>query len=145
MKRIISLFAFIFIFSLGFAQSQGTPSNVDIHTEVDEMASYPGGLAELHKFLGINTTLGKYGVEGEEAHFDIQFVVEKDGSVHDIKLSDESGNVSEEIFKDYVQALERMPNWTPAKKDGQVVKSLYTLPIHIKFHEELKFKKAKKN
>lgn len=146
MKKIFCLFSVLFIFAISFAQNPTTSSNNsdnEIYKEVDVAASFPGGMAEMHKFLGINTTLGKFGEPDTEVHFDIEFVVEKDGSISDIKLAKDAGEVSQPLFDDYVKVIKEMPKWDPAKKDEKIVRSLYTLPIHIKFKEELKFKKRK--
>lgn len=144
MKKIFFLFSVLFIFAGSYAQNPTTSTNNsdnEIYKEVDVIASFPGGMAEMHKFLGSKTTLGKFGEPGTEVIFKIEFVVEKDGSITDIKLVEDAGEVSQPLFDDYVKVIKEMPKWDAAKKDGKIVRSLYVLPIKIKFQEELKFKK----
>ncbi len=59
----------------------------------------------------------------------VSFVVEKDGSLSDIKvLRDPGFGVGAEA----VRVLKGMPKWEPAKQNGAKVRSQFTLPISIK-------------
>lgn len=59
----------------------------------------------------------------------VSFVVEKDGSLSDIKvLRDPGFGVGAEA----VRVLKAMPKWEPAKQNGAKVRSQFTLPISIK-------------
>jgi protein TonB len=62
----------------------------------------------------------------------LQFVVEKDGSITDMKVV-RSPDVC------YLQAatlyMDRMPLWLPGKRNGEIVPCLYTLPVKYKFIE----------
>lgn len=146
MKKIVSFICVLMMFAAVQAQTP-TPvsdnSDNQIYKECDVIASFPGGMAEMHKFIGTKATIGKFGQPGTDVNFKIEFVVEKDGSITDIKLAENSGEVSKELLDEYIKVIKEMPKWDPAKKNGNVVRSLYTLPVNIKFQEELKFKKQK--
>lgn len=59
----------------------------------------------------------------------VQFVVEKDGSISDVKvLRGIGGGCDEEA----VRVVKSMPKWKPGKQRGQPVRVYYTLPIDFK-------------
>lgn len=58
-----------------------------------------------------------------------QFVISKDGSVINIKVLN---GVDSDIKMLVTSILEKMPKWTPGKKDGKPVNVLYTIPIIFK-------------
>jgi len=120
-------------------------------------AKYPGGEGELYKFLATNIRYPKlcqsFGVQGRVI---ISFVVEKDGSITEIKKlrgpgmelsevdvtsykeknpeSTEEPKVGQDLgellYEEGVRVLKAMPKWDPAKdKDGNIVRSRFNLPI----------------
>ncbi len=59
----------------------------------------------------------------------MEFVVEKDGSISDVKvLRGIGGGCDEEA----VRVVKSMPKWKPGKQRGQPVRVYYTLPIDFK-------------
>ena len=57
----------------------------------------------------------------------LRFVVEKDGSLTDIKALDNKYGVGDEA----IRVLKSMPKWTPAKQGGNVVRSSFTWKITL--------------
>lgn len=66
------------------------------------------------------------GIQGQAL---IQFVVEKDGSIGDIKPL---RGISKEIKTECLRLLAAMPIWIPGTQDGEVVRVRYALPIKFK-------------
>lgn len=59
----------------------------------------------------------------------VSFIVEKDGSLSDIKVvRDLGGGCAAEC----IRVVKLMPNWIPAKQDGQPVRVEYHLPIRFR-------------
>lgn len=58
----------------------------------------------------------------------LTFVVEKDGSITDIKVMRDPGYGA---GKEAVRVLQTMPKWKPARQDNKAVRSQFTLPITI--------------
>lgn len=56
----------------------------------------------------------------------VSFVVEKDGSIQDVKI--EKG-VTPALNEEALRVVRSMPKWTPALKDGKEVRTVLTLPI----------------
>ncbi len=59
----------------------------------------------------------------------VEFVVEKDGSIADIKVLN---GVSKDIKKVVVSLVHDMPTWRPGMQRGEPVRVLYTLPVSFR-------------
>ena len=94
---------------------------------VEEMPEFPGGLAEAMKFLAKNIN---YPVAAQQAKIEgrviVQFVVEKDGSVSDVKVM---RGVNSELDAEAIRVVSMMPKWIPGKQRGKAVAVKYTMPI----------------
>lgn len=98
-----------------------------IFTVVEESASFPGGMQELYKYVGSNLVYPQQAREtGTQGKVFITFVVEKDGSLTDVKvLRDIGSGCGEEA----VRVVKSMPKWKPAKQRGKAVRMRFNLPI----------------
>lgn len=107
------------------------PANNDsIYDIVEVNAGFPGGEEAMYKWLAQNIKYPKECVEkGIQGRVMIQFVVNKDGSIPDIKvLKSPHSLLSEEA----IRVVKAMPFWTPAKVKGKAVRSRFRLPINFK-------------
>lgn len=108
------------------------PDNAGENGEMtpDVLPQYPGGENEMFKYLAMNVhypqTAMAAGVQGRVV---VEFVVEKDGSLGDIKVLK---SVSPDLDAEAVRVAETMPAWTPAQKDGQPVRCKMALPVSFK-------------
>ncbi len=119
---------------------------------VEEPAQYPGGQGALMQYLAQNIRYPKISAEnGVQGRVIVQFVIEKDGSLSNFKIVKDAKPVSDGITVnaqgttaegndipkeaygalniEALRVLRGMPNWTPAKQRGQVVRMRYTLPV----------------
>lgn len=119
---------------------------------VEEPAQYPGGQGALMQYLAQNIRYPKISAEnGVQGRVLVQFVIEKDGSLSNFKIVKDAKPVSDGITVnaqgttaegndipkeaygalniEALRVLRGMPNWTPAKQRGQVVRMRYTLPV----------------
>lgn len=122
---------------------------------LDHAPQYPGGIPELMKFLSNNiqypVEAEHYGVEGRVM---VNFVVDKDGTVSDMKVAktELKNRLSDKKFKKYsdidkyamrekgegqlkeeaLRVVRKMPNWEPALRRGEKVRVKYSLPITFK-------------
>ena len=94
---------------------------------VEQMPSFPGGDAELMKFLSTHI---KYPVVAEENGIQgrviATFVVERDGSISDVKVVK---SVDPALDKEAIRVLKSMPKWIPGKQNGSAVRVKYTVPV----------------
>ena len=56
----------------------------------------------------------------------VQFVVETDGRVSDVKVAKE---VFPSLDAEAIRVVQAMPKWTPGKDKGKLVRVKYNLPI----------------
>ena len=94
---------------------------------VEQMPSFPGGDAELMKYLNSHI---KYPVVAEENGIQgrviATFVVERDGSISDVKVVK---SVDPSLDKEAIRVLKSMPKWIPGKQNGSAVRVKYTVPV----------------
>ena len=94
---------------------------------VEEMPSFPGGNGALMSYLNNNT---KYPVvaqeNGVQGRVIISFVVERDGSISDVKVA---RSVDPSLDREAQRVVKSMPRWTPGKQNGQTVRVKYTVPV----------------
>ncbi|MBQ8065607.1 MAG: energy transducer TonB [Prevotella sp.] len=94
---------------------------------VEQMPSFPGGPAALMQFLSSNI---KYPVVAEENGIQgrvvCTFVVEKDGSITDVRVVK---SVDPSLDKEAMRVVKSMPKWIPGKQNGSAVRVKYTVPV----------------
>ena len=94
---------------------------------VEQMPSFPGGQGALMQWLASNI---KYPVVAEEngvqGRVVCTFVVERDGSITDVKVV---RGVDPSLDKEAVRVLKAMPKWIPGKQNGSAVRVKYTVPV----------------
>ena len=94
---------------------------------VEEMPSFPGGQGALMAFLSSNI---KYPVvaqeNGVQGRVIVGFVVEKDGSISDVKVM---SSVDPSLDREAQRVVKAMPKWKPGKQNGSAVRVKYTVPV----------------
>jgi periplasmic protein TonB len=97
---------------------------------VEDQPTFEGGMEAFYKFVNKNIEYPKQarrmGVEGKVF---VQFVVDKDGSLSEIKVIKGIGAGCDE---EAVRALKESPKWKPGKQRGRPVKVRMSLPISFK-------------
>ena len=93
--------------------------------EVDP--AFPGGEAAMIKFIQQNVVYPELSREmGEQGTVYVQFVVNSDGSIQDVVVLK---GVSEQLNKEAVRVVKKMPNWSPGEQAGKKVRVRYQIPI----------------
>lgn len=97
----------------------------EIFVEVEKQAEFPGGQAEMMKWINANL---RYPEEARGAfgRVIVRFVVEKDGSIGDVTVV---RSKEKHLDAEAVRVVKSMPKWTPGMNNGIVVRSYYTLPV----------------
>jgi hypothetical protein len=108
------------------AYKQRHPEKFSVYDVVDQMPSFPGGKEALNAWLSQNIN-NYYMVKGRAVY---SFVIERDGTVSDVKVVYRKGTVNEDTTKDTAQTLLKMPRWIPGKRNGVPVRVKYTIPIN---------------
>ena len=101
-----------------------------VYQTVDEMPKFPGGEQAMFKFISENV---KYPQEAKDKNISgrvfVNFVVEKDGSVDEVKVLRSIGGGCDE---EAVRVVKSMPKWTPGKQKGKPVRVSYIIPFVFK-------------
>lgn len=101
----------------------------EIFQIVEEMPAYPGGDEARMSYLSKNLKYPVLAMEsGIQGTVYIGFVVEKDGSVTDVKVARGIGGGCDE---EAVRVVKAMPKWTPGKQRGKSVRVRYSVPIRF--------------
>ena len=98
-----------------------------IHQMAEQQPEFPGGMAELLKYLqGSIKYPADCRKEGIAGRVIVQFVVNKDGSISDAYVVK---SVDPRLDAEALRVVNAMPNWIPGKQKGKQVRVRFTLPV----------------
>jgi TonB family protein len=102
-------------------------NEIFIETEINPEP--PGGMDEFRKWIGNNYQYPQAAIDaGVKGIIRTNFVIEKDGSLSDIKIVEDIGHATGEAA---VELLKKSPKWKPAIQNGRKVRYEFTLPIRL--------------
>ena len=106
-----------------------TTTDDKVYEVCEQMPTYEGGDAALLKYITDSVKYPelakKHGVQGRVV---IGFIVEKDGSLTNVKVL---RAVDRALDAEALRVVKGMPKWIPSRHNGQRVRVRYLLPIHI--------------
>src|SRR6218665_312649 len=107
-----------------------TPSNeILISAVLDKMPQFPGGIDKFYKYVG-NNFKNPDIEEVRTIKILVAFVIEKDGSMTDIKVLRNPGYG---LDQEAIRVLKNLKTkWTPGIMNGKPVRTAYNLPITVK-------------
>jgi len=97
-----------------------------IYEQPDSIAHFPGGEAKMHQYLREKT---KYPMDGgyyDQGRVTIRFIVTAKGKIKKPIVLKRMNKYND---KTAINAVLSMPDWIPAKHNGESVNSYFTLPI----------------
>ncbi|MDD7760290.1 MAG: energy transducer TonB [Candidatus Limisoma sp.] len=101
-----------------------------VFTAVEQMPQFPGGEAELMKYLSKNIKYPTMAMENNiQGRVVVQFVVTKTGSIGEVKVV---RSVDRDLDREAIRVCKSLPKFTPGKMNGQAVNVWYTLPVNFK-------------
>lgn len=131
MKYCVSAVCMLFVLS-GIYGQENTVSDTaknGIFEKVDEKAGFPGGQQGwrqyLQKNLNINTPV-EHGAPNGKYTVLVQFIVDVDGSISEIKALTEEGYGME---KEVLRIIKKSGLWIPAVLNGKKVKAYRVQPV----------------
>jgi protein TonB len=96
---------------------------------VEEMPEPVGGMEAMYKFLNDNLKYPEVarnnGIQGQVF---LEFVVEKDGSIGNVKII---AGVYPDLDQEAVRVVKMMPKWKPGKQMGKAVRCFFNLPVRF--------------
>ncbi|MDN3677403.1 energy transducer TonB [Flavobacterium paronense] len=104
-------------------------NNPKITSELDRLPEFPGGIKKFYDYVGYNFEKPNVDENVSSMNVIMSFVIEKDGSMTDIKALRSS---DKSIEREAIRVLKSLKiKWSPGFKDGEKVRVLYTLPIKV--------------
>lgn len=97
---------------------------------IEVKPDFPGGMDKFNAFIAKNYQAPEE--EGLKGKVYVTFVVEKDGSLTDIKVLRDIGYGT---GKEAIRVLNKCPKWTPGEQNGKKVRCTFSLPISIQSAE----------
>lgn len=132
MKPVLITIALLTIFTVARAEKQDTVKTTNTDTTiVDNPAKspeFPGGLPKLYRYLSkivrYPAKAKEYNIQGKVV---LTFVVEKDGSISNIKVKN---SVSPELDNETVRVIKLAPKFIPGKnQNGEPVRCYFDFPF----------------
>ena len=109
------------------AQPEPKPEPEKVFDVVEQMPSFPGGPQALMQWLSENVRYPVVAQEnGVQGRVVVSFVVERDGSITDVKVV---RSVDPSLDKEAARVVKSMPRWIPGKQNGQAVRVKYNVPV----------------
>ena len=127
----VALMMLVLLFSFMTSTAQ-TKKNDMVFDVVEVMPQFPGGQIAMLQYLMKNIKYPEQAMkEGIQGRVTVRFIVEKDGSISDVKpvLS-----VHPLLNKEAVRVVKSMPKWTPGKQNGKPVRVRFNLPVMFKLN-----------
>lgn len=125
----VALMMLVLLFSFMTSTAQ-TKKNDMVFDVVEVMPQFPGGQIAMLQYLMKNIKYPEQAMkEGIQGRVAVRFIVEKDGSISDVKpvLS-----VHPLLNKEAVRVVKSMPKWSPGKHNGKPVRVRFNLPVMFK-------------
>ena len=134
--QIFIVIVMLFLSSRSIAQElriSDNPSD-DIFVAVEIAADFPGSIYKFRSFVKSNFEIPKKAIRKKvKGEIPVQFIVEKDGSLSDIKVLNDLGfGLTEET----IRVFKLSPQWKPATLNGKKNRSLITFKIYIDTENE---------
>lgn len=106
---------------------QDKASQGKIYDQVEQMPTFPGGTQEFFNYFGHEMKYPKDAFEKKiSGKVVVDFVVEKDGSISNVKINK---SIYPSLDAEAKRVVEAMPKWNPGKQDGKLVRVKFTMPV----------------
>lgn len=106
----------------------------EVFITVEEPPRFPGGDSALYMYLCMNLSYPDAARENKiEGMVVVLFVVEKDGSVSNVRvLRDIGGGCGEAA----VEVVKNMPRWEPGRQAGKAIRTQFSLPLKFELKND---------
>lgn len=96
---------------------------------LDRLPEYPGGINKFYEYVGNNIEKPEIDEHLSMISVIMSFVIEKDGTMSNIKVLRSS---DKNLEREAIRVLRSLKvKWAPGYKDGEKMRTLYTLPIKV--------------
>jgi protein TonB len=99
--------------------------------ELDRLPEYPGGIKRFYQYVADNFEKPDVDDHLSSVSVLMSFVIEKDGTMTDIKVL---RSVDKNLEREAIRVLKSLKvKWSPGFKDGEKMRTQYRLPIRVNF------------
>ena len=126
--KVLGLLILMFLGFNNVSFTQNQETDLMIYDFTEEDAQFPGGNDFLQKWIATNFELPSDLTKSEQGKIYLSFVIEKDGSVSNIRIT---RGLSEKLNNAAIKLVQKMPNWKPAINNRKPVRSRFMLPISV--------------
>ena len=134
MKKLLFLSAFLFALSFGAFAQEEVKVEEEVFVVVEEQAEFPGGLDSMYAYIVKNLKYPEAAKEkGIEGRVFVSFIIEKDGSISNVKILRGIGGGCDEAA---VEMIKNMPKWKPGTQRGKPVRVQFNLPIKFELEKD---------
>ena len=110
--------------------TQAPEEKEEPYTMVEQMPQFPGGPAELLKYIAKNLHYPAIAAEnGIQGRVILRFVVSAEGNVENVQVL---RSLDPYCDKEAIRVVQSLPKWIPGKQNGRNVPVYYTCPIVFK-------------
>ena len=96
---------------------------------LDRLPEYPGGIKKFYEYVGNNIEKPEVDEHLSMISVIMSFIIEKDGTMSNIKVLRSS---DKNLEREAIRVLRSLKvKWAPGYKDGEKMRTLYTLPIKV--------------
>ena len=113
--------------NLNVENAKDTVINTNKKTAIEIGPKFSGGMKAFLAFISKNYNVPV--VAGLKGKVEVSFIIEKDGSLVDIKVLKDIGHGTGD---EAIRVLKLSPKWSPGYQNGKPVRCIYKLPITIK-------------
>lgn len=133
MKQVLLLLSFICVAQTFKAQSSND-NTVYKWYQVQEKAEFPGGYEAMDKYIRDNMVIpNKAFKKAKSGTIVVKFIVEKDGSLSDVKISS-NVKIGYGCEQAAVNVIKGMPKWSPALQRDAPCRMEFQKPIRLTFN-----------
>jgi len=94
---------------------------------VEEMPQFPGGLIALSQYLDEHIVFsGGAQRRGVRGVIEVSFVVQRDGSVSDVRITK---HLDDPLEHQIISVIQNMPKWKPGRRGGVPSPVMVTVPV----------------
>ena len=112
-----------------YEKLQPALSEKDVYTVVENTPKFPGGMAELGKYINNNLVYPEAAKRAQvSGRVFVSFIVDKAGKISNIMILKGIGFGCDEAA---IRLMLKMPHWEPGTQDGKPVNVRYNLPINF--------------
>ena len=126
----LSVLAILLMVNTNAMAQNKKKANDKVLEKAEVMPQFPGGDQAMMDFVAKNV---QYPEEAKEKEISgrvlVGFIVEKDGSISDVKVVKGIGGGCDE---EAVRVVKAMPKWKPGKEKGKPVRVSYMMPFTFK-------------